>query len=290
MANASTIRRQISGTQQLTIAPLVYPIPGLIATAFALNNNPLTVGGGYQPPSPGVTNSNGGGGVIPLSFGVTGLYSGTGRVLKVSGQGMIVTGSGTAFVISNVALTSNVVTILATNTLVAGQVVTISGLPTATFLNGAVVTVISTGLSGSQFEFNFTHANYSTNPEAGVATVTNTLTLQVYEVPAALLPIADTLAGQQTFTNWNLIATSTARAVSGTASWSLDVRVQLDALGNLQGQFTDEINSLVDVYAPTTAVVGLVGEADLNFVVVATQTVSVAANVLTMDEFRADLE
>jgi hypothetical protein len=213
--------------------------------------------------------------------------------MHVAAQGQIVTGVGTAFVISNVALTSNVVTILATNTLVAGQVVTISGLPTATFLNGQVVTVIATGLSGSQFEFNFTHANYSTNPEAGVATATNSLILQVYEVPAALLPIADTLAGQQTFTNWNLIATSSTRALAsagGTASWSFDVRVQLDALGNLQGQFTDEINSLVDVYAPTTAVAGLVGEADLNFVVVATQSVSVAANVLTLEEFRADLE
>lgn len=211
MSNASTVRRQISGTQQLTIAPLVFPIPGTIATAFALNNNPLTVGGGYN----GAPNGSGGGGVIPLAAGVTGLYQGTGRVLHVAAQGMIIT------------------------------------------------------------------------------TASENLTLALYEVPAALLPIADTLAGQQTFTGWNLIATSLVRALptgGGTASFSFDARVQLDAAGNLQGEFTDEINSLVDVYAPTTAVVGLVGEADLNFVLVATQSASNAGTVATLSEFRLDLE
>src|ERR1019366_181085 len=108
---------------------------------------------------------------------------------------------------------------------------------------------------------------------------TSTLTLYLYEVPASLLPIADTLAGAQTFTNWNLLATSTARAVGATTTaWSFDARLQLDAAGDLTGQFTDEIGSLVDVYAPTTAATGLVGEADLNFVIVAKAT---TANLTT---------
>ena len=197
MSNASTVRRQIAGTQQLTIAPLLATIVGTTATAFQLNNNGLTLTGG---------------GVIPLSAGVTGLYQGTGAVLHLAATGTAV------------------------------------------------------GLANS------------------------TLTLYLYEVPASLLPIADTLAGAQTFTNWNLMATSTARAVgAATVSWSFDARVQLDAAGNLQGQFTDEIDSLVDVYAPTTAVTGLVGEADLNFVIVAKAT---TANITTntANEFRLDLE
>ena len=70
MSNASTIRRQISGTQQLTLAPIVNP--GTVQTQFQLNNNALTLTGG---------------GVIPLVAGVTGLYAGTGQVLVVRAAG-----------------------------------------------------------------------------------------------------------------------------------------------------------------------------------------------------------
>jgi len=66
MPNASTIRRQISGTQQLTLASLSGTTITTTETVFQLNNNGLTLtGGGY----------------IPLSAGVTGLYQGTGQVL-----------------------------------------------------------------------------------------------------------------------------------------------------------------------------------------------------------------
>lgn len=196
MSNASTVRRQVSGTQQLTIASLLGIITSTTATAFKLNDNGLTLTGG---------------GVIPLSAGVTGLYQGTGATLHVAAVGNVI------------------------------------------------------GLS------------------------TTTLTLALYAVPASLLPIADTLAGQQTFTNWLLLATSTLRAIGAvTASWSFDARLQLDAIGNLEGQFTDEINSLVDVYAATTARL-LTGEGDLNFVLVATQGTAAGTSV-TCQEFRIDLE
>lgn len=72
-------------------------------------------------------------------------------------------------VITNLALTSNVATITANNNFKTGQVVTLSGLTTSTFLNGKQVTVISTGLSHTQFEFNYTHANVSTGAETGTA-------------------------------------------------------------------------------------------------------------------------
>lgn len=196
MSNASTVRRQVAGTQQLTLAPLLGIITGTTPTAFKLNDNGLTLTGG---------------GVTPLSAGVTGLYQGTGAVLHIAAVGNII----------------------------------------------------------------------------GLATTT--LSLKLYQVPASLLPIVDTLVGQQTFTNWNLLATSSVRTVGAvTASWSFDARLQLDAAGNLEGQFTDEIISLVDVYANTTAAV-LVGEADLNFVIVATQGTAAGTSV-TMQEFRLDLE
>ena len=66
MSNATTIRRQISGTQQLTLASLSGTTITTTETVFQLNNDALTLtGGGY----------------IPLSAGVTGLYQGTGQVL-----------------------------------------------------------------------------------------------------------------------------------------------------------------------------------------------------------------
>jgi hypothetical protein len=198
MSNASTVRRQIAGTQQLTIAPILGTAITTIPTAFQLNNNGLTLTGG---------------GVIPLSAGVTGLYQGTGAVLHIAAVG------------------------------------TIAGVTSAT------------------------------------------LSLKLYEVPAALLPIANTLVGAQTFTNWNLLATSSVRTVGATTdSFSFDARLQLDAAGNLQGQFTDEIDSLVDVYANTTAATGLVGEADLNFVLVATLGGGEVGVIITCNEFRLDLE
>lgn len=73
--------------------------------------------------------------------------------------------------ITNLALTSNVVTITANNTLATGSIVYLTGLTTSTFLNGTYQTVISTGLSGTAFEFNFTHANVSTGAETGTAAV-----------------------------------------------------------------------------------------------------------------------
>ena len=79
MSNASTVRRQIAGSQQLTIAPLSGTVITTTPTAFQLNNNALTLTGG---------------GVIPLSAGVTGLYAGTGQVLDIRGTGQIAGATG----------------------------------------------------------------------------------------------------------------------------------------------------------------------------------------------------
>ena len=90
MANASTVRRQVSGSQQLTIAPQV----GLLTThvVWQLNNNALTLTGG---------------GLIPLSAGTTGLYLGTGRVLHIAATGNVAPITGAT---DNIALKLFVVT------------------------------------------------------------------------------------------------------------------------------------------------------------------------------------
>lgn len=203
MSNASTIRRQVSGTQQLTIAPLLASVISSTPTAFQLNNNALTLSGG---------------GVIPLSAGVTGLYQGTGQVLAVRAAG-----------------------------------------------------------------------SYS-----GATSGTSTIALTLYEIPASLLPIANTLAGAQTFTNWNIICTGGGgAAVAGASgSFQLQAQLQLDAAGNIDGQFSIEMDNVTLVSpAKITQVTGLVGEADLNFALVVTLGgAEPSTEVITLNEFAIDLQ
>ncbi len=197
MSNASTIRRQVAGTQQLTIASLTYATITTTPTAFQLNNNALTLTGG---------------GVIPLSAGVTGLYQGTGQVIWIHCAGTV------------------------------------------------------TGATAS----------------------TSTLTLDLYEVPASLLPIANTLTGAQTFTGWNKIATQAAVTIGAVTagSFTMDAYVQLDASGNINGQYNSNIFGTTKAQTVITLLAGLVGEADLNFVLVATLG---TAGTVTLDEFSLNL-
>ena len=64
--------------------------------------------------------------------------------------------------------TSNVVTATATNSFVSGEQVMLNGL-NETSMNGKAVTVLSAGLSSSQFEFNFTISNYSGSESGATA-------------------------------------------------------------------------------------------------------------------------
>lgn len=83
--------------------------------------------------------------------------------------------SAALFTITNVALTSNVVTLTCTNTLVAGDVVNLSGLTLlAPFLNGQTL-IVSTA-SGSSFTAAFTHANVSTGAETGTVSLPGQVT------------------------------------------------------------------------------------------------------------------
>jgi virginiamycin B lyase len=68
------------------------------------------------------------------------------------------------------SIKKNVVTLTASNTFMAGQQVSISGLTIGTFLNGRILTVLKTGLSSSQFEAEFTHPNVANTSDSGTAT------------------------------------------------------------------------------------------------------------------------
>jgi hypothetical protein len=196
LSNASTIRRQISGTQQLTIAPITNP--GTAVTNFVLNNNGLTLTGG---------------GVIPLSAGVTGLYAGTGQVLQIRATG--------------------------------------------TF--------------------------------SGVTATTTTIQIQLWEVPAAVLSAGGLTQTSQT--GFNVVSNPAAVVVANaTGAFSLITEVQLDAAGNLNGEFSGWIDDGTAIPVMKIATVtGLVGEADLNFVVTATLGgAEPTTSVLTLAEFALD--
>jgi len=72
--------------------------------------------------------------------------------------------------ITDYAITSNVATFTSINSFTAGETLTLSGFSSSTFFNGQTVTVLSTGLSSTQFEANFTYADTSTTTENGTAT------------------------------------------------------------------------------------------------------------------------
>jgi hypothetical protein len=123
MSNASTIRRQVSGTQQLTLAPLLGTVITTTATPFSLNNNGLTLTGG---------------GIIPLSAGNTGLYSGTGLQIWIHLAGTLT--GGTA---STTTLIITLYEVPAASLPLASTVVTSANLVTA----GA--TLIATSATGT---------------------------------------------------------------------------------------------------------------------------------------------
>jgi hypothetical protein len=111
MSNASTIRRQVAGTQQLTLAPLTAAAISTNETPFSLNNNALTLTGG---------------GIIPLSAGVTGLYQGTGQVLWIHAAG-----TATGMTSASTTLTLSMQQVPAASLPFASTVVTTANMVTA---------------------------------------------------------------------------------------------------------------------------------------------------------------
>jgi hypothetical protein len=72
--------------------------------------------------------------------------------------------------ITNIALTSNVLTVSCTNTFAVGMNVILSGLTTNTFLNRANLVILT--VSGSQFTAAYTHGNVISGSDTGTAVYT----------------------------------------------------------------------------------------------------------------------
>jgi hypothetical protein len=125
---------------------------------------------------------------------------------------------------------------------------------------------------------------------AGMNGGATTLTLDLYEVPAAVIAAG---LSATSFTGWNKVGTSGAIQVpnpggpTADGSFQFVAKLQLDAEGNLQGTFTTSIaGGTPTAPAAINGITGLVGEADLNFVMVATLGVSaLPTSVLTQNKF-----
>ena len=196
MANVNTVVSQVSGTIQLTLAPLTSAVISTTATAFRLNDGAISGTGGGPTP-------------LQVAGAGSGIYLGTGRVIKLRGTGTIKTVASEA------------------------------------------------------------------------------LTLTLYQVPNSLLPIADTLAGQQTFTSWNSLSASTSVTINNatiTESFTVEANLQLSSTGELQGTVGSVINNVVKAQTAISAVASL-AEVDCNFILVATLGTGTTGTTITLTEF-----
>ncbi len=123
-------------------------------------------------------------------------------VKTLAGSGYIYVFDSLGAAITNLALTSNVVTITAHNNLAAGDVVVLSGLTATTALNGFALTVLAGSLTATAFTANLTHANISTAAETGFATPTSYASgkpfqgnLQIFQSAGSAAPQAELATG-----------------------------------------------------------------------------------------------
>jgi hypothetical protein len=176
----------------------------------------------------------------------------------------------------------------------SGTVITTT--PTAFQLNNNALTLtgggvipLSAGVTGLYAGTGQVLDIRGTGQIAGATGGTTTLALTLYEVPASVIAAGLT---PTSFTGWNSVATTGAKGVAQSAgSFNFIARLQLDASGNLEGSFKAVINGAV-IFPETviTPITGLVGEADLNFVLVATLAGAEVGVILTLEEFALDLE
>lgn len=110
--------------------------------------------------------------------------------------------------ITSFSIASNVVTFQAANNFVAGEKVQISGLTTGTYLNGQTLTVLSTGLSGTQFQCTFTHADVVSTTDSGTALGLQVATITSFQIASNVV----------TFQAVNTFTPGTKVAISGLSS------------------------------------------------------------------------
>lgn len=116
------------------------------------------------------------------------------------------------------SITTNVLTVTVPNTFVAGQQVTLGGFVHGNYLNGQTVTVLASGLSGSQFKANFTHGNDSATEFGIVGSVStaipNTVTQVVDDTPDTTLVFQQPLVFTDQFGNEFGLALNTPPSIT----------------------------------------------------------------------------
>jgi hypothetical protein len=110
--------------------------------------------------------------------------------------------------ITSFSIAANVVTFQSTNNFIAGEQVQVSGLSVGTYLNGQTLTVLPTGLSGTQFECNFTYANVASTADSGTAV----------SVPTAYITALSINNNVVTFQAVNTFTPGTKVAIAGLTS------------------------------------------------------------------------
>lgn len=110
--------------------------------------------------------------------------------------------------ITSFSITSNTVAFQAVNNFVAGQQVQISGLTTGTYLNGQMLTVLPTGLSGTQFQASFTHGDVTSTADSGTALGVQVATITSFSIASNVV----------TFHAVNTFAPGTRVSITGLSS------------------------------------------------------------------------
>jgi hypothetical protein len=146
--------------------------------------------------------------------------------------------------VTGYAITGNVITVMLDtgSPFSAGQVVTLSGFPVSTFLNGQTLTVLAAGLSTTQFEAALTHANASSTNEGGLASL----------VGQGLLTFVD-VSGDTVLSTPSILSNPSYFQVNSNGSEGFVINQQGSfedfSLGNPTGLLTTEIT-------PTTLTAG----------------------------------
>ena len=160
--------------QQLAAQDKRRTLPGKLTTGFALVTGLAAVlcttgcGNQYRPVVSAISPVGPAGQPTKYAVAISN-PSGTPALATITGYSIATVTSGTP------PVTNNVATFTAVNSFNAGEVVNLSGFGTSTFWNGQSVTVISTGLSSTQFEAVVTFAPVAATTEAGLATLPGTL-------------------------------------------------------------------------------------------------------------------
>jgi len=178
-----------SSQTSLNTGAILGPLNGSI-TAFSITGDVVTFTG----------NNNF---VVGNVFEVTGLTVG----IYLNNQSFTVLSAvpSATFPLTQVQVTTNVVTVTALNNLIAGQTVTFNNVASASFLNGVTATVLASGLSGTQFEVDLTNPDYGPTADSGNVVIVGSWTASFMHADVGAttdtgvaLPLIATITGMGT--------------------------------------------------------------------------------------------